>query len=215
MLSSSPPASNATRARGSVRNCFAASRTRQASTCEHKWPSTTTRPRRHMHKRRTPIGRRFPLDQLEAIQPAVEVIGDSADLAALHARKGWCQWAIGDFREGVQSLDLALEHAQTSGRDEELGFTLMTRQWCEMALGHTEQSLATGHAAIAAATHHFDLQSTVRAHCGVCLSNTYLGSLGPCGRCRIGGDGNRRGLRRQRCAVVRHDDRCLAARNSR
>ena len=106
------------------------------------------------------------LDQLEVIQPAVEAIGDSADLAALHARKGWCQWAIGEFQEGVQSLDLALEHAHASGRHEELGFTLMTRQWCELALGHTEQSLATGHAAIAATGQHFDLQSAVRAHCG-------------------------------------------------
>lgn len=104
-----------------------------------------------------------------------ETLADRRLLGAFHARVGWCEWSIGDFAAGIQTLNRAVEHCQAAGNDEDLGFALMTRAWCELDRGDFLEALESCHEAYAALGRKFDLQSHVRTGAAATAVYAYLG----------------------------------------
>lgn len=104
-----------------------------------------------------------------------EALGDRRLLGAFHARVGWCQWSIGDFAAGIETLNTAVDHCSASGNDEDLGFALMTRAWCELGRGEFEEALASCRGALNALDRKFDLQAYVRTRAAASVVNGYLG----------------------------------------
>jgi predicted ATPase/class 3 adenylate cyclase len=104
-----------------------------------------------------------------------ETLGDRRLLGAFHARVGWCQWSIGDFVAGIETLDRAVEHCKATRNDEDLGFALMTRAWCELDRGDFFAALASCEDALHALDRKFELQSYVRTRAAATAVNAYLG----------------------------------------
>ncbi len=104
-----------------------------------------------------------------------ERLGDRRLLGAFHARVGWCQWSIGDFAAGIETLNTAVAHCSASGNDEDLGFALMTRAWCELGRGEFEEALVSCRGALSALDRKFDLQAYVRTRAAASVVNGYLG----------------------------------------
>jgi tetratricopeptide (TPR) repeat protein len=104
-----------------------------------------------------------------------EGLGDRRLLGAFHARVGWCQWSMGDFSPGIETLNQAAEHCRVAGNDGDLGLALMTRAWCELDLGDFAPALSTCQASLAALDRKFDLQSYVRTRSAAAAINAYLG----------------------------------------
>ena len=104
-----------------------------------------------------------------------ESLRDRRLLGAFHARVGWCQWSLGEFAAGIETLDRAVEHCRAAGNDEDLGFALMTRAWCELDLGLFPKALSTCQESLQALERSFDLQSYVRTRAAATAVNAYMG----------------------------------------
>lgn len=104
-----------------------------------------------------------------------ENLGDPSLLGAFLARVGWCQWSIGEFGAGIQTLNRAAEHCTAAANDDDLGLALMTRAWCELGEGDFERALSTCRASLVALEREFDLQSYVRTRSAASALNAYLG----------------------------------------
>ena len=104
-----------------------------------------------------------------------ENLGDRRLLGALLARIGWCQWSIGDFADGIVTLDRAVEHCEATSSYQDLGLALMTRAWCELDLGDFLPALSSCEEALLALTRKFDLQSYVRTRAAATAVYAYLG----------------------------------------
>ena len=104
-----------------------------------------------------------------------EISGDRRTLGAFHARVGWCQWANGDFADGIETLNRAAEHCRAAGNDDDLGFALMTRAWCELARGEFTATLSTCAEAYRALEKKFDLQAYLRTRAAATVANSCLG----------------------------------------
>jgi tetratricopeptide (TPR) repeat protein len=104
-----------------------------------------------------------------------ESLGDRRALGAFHARVGWCQWSMGDFAAGIETLNLAAAHCRAAGNDHDLGLALMTRAWCELDQGDFEPALASCAAGLVALEKKFDLQSYLRTRAAATTINAYLG----------------------------------------
>jgi class 3 adenylate cyclase/tetratricopeptide (TPR) repeat protein len=104
-----------------------------------------------------------------------ETLGDRRLLGAFLARVGWCQWSMGDFAPGIETLDRAAEQCTAAGNDDDLGLALMTRAWCELARGDLEPALLTCEASLGALGRKFDLQSYLRTRAAASALNGYLG----------------------------------------
>ena len=112
---------------------------------------------------------------LEQHAALAEALGNPRSLGGFHARVGWCQWAIGDFGAGIETLDRAAQYCKAAGNDDDLGFALMTRAWCELARGEFERALGTCQDALTALERKFDLQSYLRTRAAATVINTCLG----------------------------------------
>jgi tetratricopeptide (TPR) repeat protein len=106
-----------------------------------------------------------------------ESLGDRRLLGAFHARVGWCQWALGEFEKGIETLNRAVEHCTASGNDEDLGFALMTKAWSELGLGRFQPALGSCQAALDALSRKFNLQSYVRTRAAASVVHAYLGNF--------------------------------------
>lgn len=107
-----------------------------------------------------------------------ETLGDRRLLGAFQARVGWCQWSMGDFAAGIETLDRAAENCTAAGNDNDLGLALMTRAWCELALGDFERALLTCEASLRALERKFDLQCYLRTRAAASVVNACLGRWG-------------------------------------
>ncbi len=104
-----------------------------------------------------------------------ETLGDRRLLGGFYARVGWCQWAIGEFAEGIETLNRAAEHCRAAGNDDDLGFALMTRAWCELARGEFGAALLSCEEGLLALGRKFDLQAYLRTRAAAAVANTSLG----------------------------------------
>ena len=104
-----------------------------------------------------------------------EVLGDRRLLGAFYARVGWCQWAIGEFAPGIETLNRAAEHCRAAGNDDDLGFALMTRAWCELARGEFGAALLSCEEGLLALERKFDLQAYLRTRAAAAVANASLG----------------------------------------
>jgi class 3 adenylate cyclase/tetratricopeptide (TPR) repeat protein len=114
-------------------------------------------------------------DLLSSHAYLAERLGDRRLLGAFHARVGWCQWSMGEFAAGIDTLNRAAEHCSAAGNDDDLGLALMTRAWCELARGEFECAVQSCHDGLDALERKLDLQSYVRTYAAATVSHSYLG----------------------------------------
>jgi class 3 adenylate cyclase/tetratricopeptide (TPR) repeat protein len=114
-------------------------------------------------------------DQLRKYEAAAVALGDNSVLGVFYSRVGWCQWAIGEFGSGIETLRRAAELSSTSLGGGDTALAQMTREWCHLDRGEFNDALSAAAAAREALERRFDLQVWTRYYGGLILTNAYLG----------------------------------------